>query len=62
MFLHEKNTTPRHVQYKIRMGKDAVPSTEILKDKYIYLVHMLKDVSYIAEALFLEADKKGFHA
>ena len=43
------------------MGKDAVPSTEILKDKYIYIVHIFKDVSYNAEALFLEADKKGVH-
>ena len=33
VFLHEKDTSPKHVQYKIRMGKDSVPSTEMLKNK-----------------------------
>ena len=33
VFLHESHANPKHVQYKIRMAKDMVPTTEDLKQR-----------------------------
>ncbi len=42
VFMQENDTQfPKHVQYKIRMNKDLVPSSKDLKTRYFYLFFVL---------------------